>query len=266
MLGGRLLAPYAPRLRRGPADRVYPGLSGGYFTATLHPWPSLWFLLPLLALYEGGILWLGGGHAQALRAGADAWLRWGLGSLGLNELYWAPAVVLATLLAWSFVRWGDRPGALPGVCAGMAIESGVFALGLWGLSRGLAPFLESFGVTLTASAPPQGGTWPRLVTLVGAGVYEELLFRMGLFGGLAWAACGLGLPARSATTSAAVASALAFAAAHHVGRSGEPFDRHVFVFRTLAGVYFAAVFRTRGFGVAAGAHTGYDLLVGIALA
>ena len=29
-------------------------------SATRHPWNSLLFLLPLLAAYEGGILWLGG--------------------------------------------------------------------------------------------------------------------------------------------------------------------------------------------------------------
>ena len=33
---------------------------GAYIFATRHPWSALLFLIPLLALYEGGVLWLGG--------------------------------------------------------------------------------------------------------------------------------------------------------------------------------------------------------------
>ena len=62
---------------------------------------------------------------------------------------------------------------------------------------------------------------------------------------------------------AAALSALAFAAAHNVGPHGERFDGPVFLFRAIAGVYLAIVFQMRGFGVAVGAHTGYDLLVGV---
>ena len=36
-----------------------------------------------------------------------------------------------------------------------------------------------------------------------------------------------------------------------------------FVFRTVAGLYFTALFVARGFGVAVGAHIGYDVLVGV---
>jgi hypothetical protein len=55
------------------------------------------------------------------------------------------------------------------------------------------------------------------------------------------------------------------AAAHHVGPFGEPFDRYVFVFRLLAGLYFAVVYRLRGFGIAAGAHALYGVVVGVAM-
>ena len=49
-----------------------------YLLATRHPWSCFVFLAPLLAAYEGGVLLLGGAHAQALRNGADTWLRWAL--------------------------------------------------------------------------------------------------------------------------------------------------------------------------------------------
>src|SRR5665213_3226717 len=55
----------------------------GYFAATRHPWPCLLFLMPLLASYEGGVFWLGGAHPDALRIGADNWVRCALTAVGL---------------------------------------------------------------------------------------------------------------------------------------------------------------------------------------
>ena len=66
------------------------------------------------------------------------------------------------------------------------------------------------------------------------------------------------------STIAAVVSALLFSAAHHVGPYGEKMNSYVFLFRTMAGVYFALLFQFRGFAVAAGAHACYDVLVGLA--
>jgi len=53
--------------------------------------------------------------------------------------------------------------------------------------------------------------------------------------------------------------------AHHLGAHGEPFNGSFFAFRTAAGLYFAALYRLRGFGVAVGAHACYDVLVGLLL-
>ena len=58
-------------------------------------------------------------------------------------------------------------------------------------------------------------------------------------------------------------SAVLFAAAHHIGPYGEPFDRSVFLFRALAGLYFGLLYQLRGFGVAVGTHASYDVLVGV---
>src|SRR5581483_10970443 len=94
---------------------------GGYLSATRHPWPCFLFLLPLLLAYEGGVVWLGGTNPDALRNGADAWLRWGLENFGLSQLYWAPGLIAGVFLWWSWRRRWDRPGDLFGVAAGMAI-------------------------------------------------------------------------------------------------------------------------------------------------
>jgi membrane protease YdiL (CAAX protease family) len=60
-------------------------------------------------------------------------------------------------------------------------------------------------------------------------------------------------------------SSLAFAAVHHLGPSGETYQGFVFLFRTLAGLYFAVLYQARGFGVAVGTHACYDILVGVVL-
>src|SRR5262249_39979241 len=102
----------------------------------------------------------------------------------------------------------------------------------------------------------------QVVTFIGAGIYEEVLFRLILFSGLEWVLLWINLRPPLTAIVAGVASALLFSAAHHVGPAGEPFQGYVFVFRTVAGLYFAILYRWRGFGIAAGSHACYDVLVG----
>jgi len=239
-----------------------PNKKGSYLAATRHPWPCLMFLLPLLLAYEGGLVAMGGPRPQALRTGADTWLHWGLELFGLHHLYWTPAFIVLVLLGWTWLRRGDRPGDLFGVCTAMAIESMILALGLCGISRGLGPFLDAFGIKLAYPAGPDAAV-ARVVTFVGAGIYEEMLFRLLLFTGLAWVLKLTEMPRLAAVGLAAAGSALLFSAAHHAGAYGEPFDAYTFLFRTVAGLYFTLVYQLRGFGVAVGAHAFYDVVVGV---
>lgn len=228
-----------------------------YQRATRHPWPCFLFLLPLLVAYEAGVVWAGGAHADALRNGADTWLRWGLDVFGIHQLYAGPVLIATIFLAWSAARRDDCPDDLLGVCLGMAIESVAFGLGLWALSRGLGPAIGA----LTAAVSRDGGV-PQVVTFVGAGIYEELLFRLGLYSLIVVSLRLLQSPKVLAVPVAAVTSATLFAGAHHLGPYGEPFGEAVFLFRWLAGLYFAGLFQFRGFGIAVGAHACYDVLVG----
>ncbi len=100
-----------------------------------------------------------------------------------------------------------------------------------------------------------------LVAYLGAGIYEETLFRL-LCLPLLWAVgWGLGLSRGWSLALAAVATSCLFSAAHHWGPHGEPFSWYCFGFRTAAGLCFAAIFIFRGFGIAAGTHALYDILV-----
>jgi hypothetical protein len=233
---------------------------GGYLAATRHPWPCLLFLLPLLAAYEVGVLWLGGTRPEALRNGADTWLRWGLERFGLPQFYCAPALIVVVFLGWSLLRAYDCPARLRFVWMGMAVESVVFAVGLWALSRQLQPLLDELGIRLNTG--PHGKDLRQIVTFVGAGIYEEVLFRLLLFFGLGCLFRLLGFPVLLSGLFCTVASAFLFSAAHHLGPYGEAFDRYVFLFRALAGFYFALLYQFRGFAIAVGGHACYDVLVG----
>jgi hypothetical protein len=234
----------------------------GYFTATRHPLACLLFVLPLLAAYECGVVWLGAAQPEALRNGADTWMRWALEAFGLHQLYWAPALLAVALLVWSWQRRRDRPHDLLGVWTGMAVESAVFAMGLWGISRGLGPLLDAVGIQLEV-APQADEAVEQVISFLGAGIYEETLFRLLLFTGLIWLFKHTELPRAAAVVLATLASAALFAAAHNVGPYGEKFDGYVFLFLTLAGLYFALLYQVRGFGIAVGAHASYDVLVGV---
>lgn len=232
-----------------------------YFAATRHPWSSFLFLVPLLAAYEGGVLWLGGDQAAGLRNGADAWVRWQLEVFGIGFVFAAPLIVAGVLLAWSWWRWLDRPPDPVTTWFGMAFESGAFAAILWQFSRNFGPLVEHLGVRLEIAPQPAA----QILTFIGAGIYEEAIFRLGLFIGMCVILRVVMLPKVIAVPLAACGAAFLFAAAHHVGPFGEPMNPYVFLFRSLAGLYFTALFLGRGFGVAVGAHAGYDVLVGVTL-
>jgi Type II CAAX prenyl endopeptidase Rce1-like len=236
----------------------------GYLTATRHPWPCLLFLVPLIVVYEAGVVWLGGAQPETLRNGADTWLRWGLDRFGLHQFYCVPFLVVAVFLAWTWLRFWDRPVGVGSIWFGMALESVLFAVGLWLLSRELGPLLEQMGICLSVNGPQP--RLNRVVTFVGAGIYEEVLFRLLLGFVLGFLFRQMGLPNLAGAMLTLLASALLFAAAHHIGPYGEKFDGYVFLFRSLAGLYFALLYRLRGFGIAVGTHACYDVLVGVLMA
>ena len=231
---------------------------------TRRPFPSLLLVAPLVVSYEAGVLWLEETAPGTVRTGADTWMRQALSSLGLSDHWLLPLLLVVILLSWqvvSFYNWRFSPGIL----AGMMIESVVWAVMLLGISR-----LIDFGFLYLEQTRPllaidPGGAEPSISSLIGymgAGVYEETLFRLMLvpifFGTLRL----LQMPQVLASALAVTGSALLFALAHHAGSPGEPFTWFAFIFRWMAGVFFAWVFVLRGFGIAVGTHTMYDILVG----
>jgi hypothetical protein len=110
------------------------------------------------------------------------------------------------------------------------------------------------------------GSFTGFIMSLGAGLYEEIAFRVVLFGlGLSClrvlfrpgtrfrrAALGLGW---------ALVCAVVFSGWHHVGALGEPIDVRVFVFRTVCALVFTLIYVTRGFAPAVWTHVIYDIWV-----
>ena len=241
------------------------GVSRSYWSSTRHPSLCLLYVLPLLILYEAGIRILGGNQYDSLRAGIDSWVHHGMVLLGLSNT-WIPPLALITGMGIWLQKEKEVPVWRAEPLAGMTLESLSLAVCLIGLSKlvdlGLNQ-LEHSQVPLqlaqVADAPSSGA---RYLAFLGAGIYEEAVFRLALIPLLFAVSRFLLLPGFLASTLAITGSSLLFSVAHHIGVPGESFTWYAFVFRWIAGVYFSWVFVARGFGIAVGTHVAYDCLVG----
>lgn len=92
----------------------------------------------------------------------------------------------------------------------------------------------------------------------GAGIYEEVLFRLLLMGGIILVLHrALGGRAWWVVPLAVVVSALVFSWAHH-GLGGEPFRRGVFWYRAGMGAVLGGIFWARGLGIVVYTHAFYN--------
>lgn len=226
---------------------------------------SLLFAVPLFVLYEAGAAWLARDGGSGLRNGADVMLRTLLAAGGVHGTLAFSAVLLAAALLLVYLeRRRTRVPLRTGVFAGMLGESVVYAL-LLGIVVGTATqwVVQGMSVRLAMDAGSVA-TLPlaeAIVLSLGAGLYEELVFRVLLVGGLAGLFVASGLARGQAGLFAAVLAALLFSGFHYVGPYGDAWEIPSFVFRFLAGLVFSVLFLLRGFGIAAWTHALYDVFL-----
>jgi membrane protease YdiL (CAAX protease family) len=223
----------------------------GYFEQSQVPLTCLLFLTPLLCLHEIGSRWMAADPERLL---AFHHVKLFLHVFGASGRY-LPAFAVATILLSSHIaRKGDW--TLDISTAGfMILESIALSLPLFALDA-----LSSHYIPL-AAAPVHGHSrWPSLfIMCVGAGIYEELIFRLVFFTLLNILLIDLlRLPKKRVILAIVVAGAVLFSLYHYWW--GEAFAWRSFAFRTAAGIYFGLIFISRGFGVTAGTHAAYDLL------
>jgi Type II CAAX prenyl endopeptidase Rce1-like len=230
-----------------------------YWQASRAPRYSLLFALPLLVLYEilavtlppqpGGIV---------VRNGADVIIQTLFGRVFM--------LCLIAVGVWLVARdmRANRGSLSPGVLAtmlaeavGLALMFGIVVGGLTAALLGAPPPAVAIG-----AGPETLDRWTVLMLSLGAGLYEELLFRVVLVGLLAWGAHKvLGLRPLVAGIAATVIGALVFSAFHYIGPYGDRLEIYSFVFRTIAGLFFSGLYLLRGFGITAWTHALYDVFL-----
>ena len=236
-----------------------------YWTLARAPRYSLTFALPLLIAYEALAAMLSRFAGEQMRNGADVMLRSLFIAVAGRRGPMLFALCVIAIFIWFIARDLRRAGRLqPRVFAWMSAESAALAL-VFGVVIGTitARLLTPFSIALGGGATQSdAGIATRLMLSLGAGLYEELLFRVLLVSGLLLLAKrALGLSPALANTFAVGLGALIFSAFHYIGPFGDPLRLDSFVFRTIAGVAFSALYVMRGFGITAWTHALYDVLV-----
>jgi hypothetical protein len=223
---------------------------------------SLLYVFPLFLVYGVGVL------LTPSMNGVDFVSRNLLSALGGSTRNYLIAHAAMALGFLGLLAWMRREGALHRLPFGaMLLESAVVALTLGSFI--VFVMRNLFGLDAAIDAPPlaaaQTGSGTSIILSLGAGVHEELVFRLGLFSGGAALARLAGLSHGAAVTLVAGLAAALFSAAHHVGAAGDAWAWNVFVYRLLAGLVFTAIFYWRSLAHAVYTHALYDLYVMLVL-
>ncbi|MHC4575725.1 MAG: CPBP family intramembrane glutamic endopeptidase [Planctomycetota bacterium] len=288
--------------RKYSTSQLFNFAPDSYLERTSRPIYAVVFLLPLIVFYELGTIFINTNilrHYWQGRVVAFSWLQKSLEYLGFgSKLAWVatPLAVVLILIALQLVsrkRWRFWAGdtwpmvvectllAVPLIVLGLFLNSPVRPRGdvdqaarnNMHVQNGLLPKCHSPASSPAPPADGDGGSTPAvklladIVTGIGAGIYEELIFRLVLI-------CilmllfqdALRLGHRNSVVLSVLISAALFSAYHHVDfLSGQVYQRNPFTwtefgFRTIAGVYFAVLFAIRGFAITAGTHAFYDVI------
>lgn len=270
-----------------------------YLERTSRPIYAVIFLLPFIIFYEIGTLQINTNtlNQSQIRVVAFVWMQNILSSLGFSGKFaWvapplAVVIILLSLQITSGKQWyfwvGDiLPMAVE--CILLAVPLIVLTLFLSSLvsPRDIAPFdggeIQSTSAGLIACSSVQDYQLSgddvesdkqehmllaNIVTGIGAGIYEELVFRLVLICILMLLFQDvLKLSHENAIVLSVLISAALFSAHHHIDfLSGQPnivdpFDWTTFAFRTIAGIYFAILYAIRGFGITVGTHAFYNII------
>lgn len=229
-----------------------------YFDYTRRPWFSYLAVLPLLVLYQALLFIANLNQPRTLMNGADALLAGLLAMVGLHG-WMAWLLVTVAVGIYLYRRDGRRQGMPPSrYFAAVLLESSVYAALLGTVVSVVTASIFPFIAHLAVGG---GVTWlQELAVRVGAGLYEELVFRLLLTGGLIALFTHLKWKPGVALASAVLIASLLFSLFHHMP-GGEPFAAAPFLFRFVAGLFLSGLYAARGFAVVAWTHSLYDIFL-----
>lgn len=227
----------------------------GFFSKASDAWSDLVMTLPIFVLYHLGVVFLPVRNAadvvtsELISLAANNMLAYAGLTLAIGVAFVAVLLLLGRGQALEWERF-----------VFLAVEAAVYAVAM----RFIAGWVVG-KVSLAPASAVEGG-FTGAVMSAGAGFYEEIAFRVGLFG------VGLRVlrlffhfvdPIRPRLFAVGwgLVTALVFSGWHYVGQYGDPFDLRSFVFRATCGAVFTAIYAFRGFAPAVWTHTLYDLWV-----
>ena len=226
-----------------------------YLTVSKSPLYSFIFTLPLFLLYEIGIFLISSRDIDQLRNGADVLMRQVLESFGIYGMYgFGGTFLIGFLIAFIRQKKNLRTSEIESrFLLIMFFESIVWATLLVIMIIKIPTFL---------SLSNEDHLIQQVVLAIGAGIYEEFVFRVLLISGLAilfglifnWGEFGK-------TFLSVIISSAIFSIFHFFGSYGDTFSFPLFFVRFFAGIFLAMIYIFRGFGITAYAHSIYDLFV-----
>ena len=226
-----------------------------YLTVSKSPLYSFIFTLPLFLLYEVGIFLISSRDIDQLRNGADVLMRQVLESFGIYGMYgFGGTFLIGFLIAFIRQKKNLRTSEIESrFLLIMFFESIVWATLLVIMMIKIPTFL---------SLSNEDHLIQQVVLAIGAGIYEEFVFRVLLISGLAilfglifnWGEFGK-------TFLSVIISSAIFSIFHFFGSYGDTFSFSLFFVRFFAGIFLAMIYIFRGFGITAYAHSIYDLFV-----
>lgn len=237
---------------------------GGYFWHSAQPLHILIFLLPAIMIYELGSIGLIG-HGVAAKLEAQDMLVRFFDLFGVLGLHLPALALILTLLIQHILsknNWKIHPVMLLAMIAESTFLTGPLII--------LGVVLEPVAAMMLqeAASPAQSqlagsDTFEGIFLAFGAGIYEEMLFRLVLITFLHFVVTDvLGFKHKTGMVVAVILSAIAFAWHHNeVMLPGSGINWRLAIFYVLAGAYFGVLFLARGLGIAVGVHLMYDLLV-----
>lgn len=229
---------------------------GPYLSATSSLKYGFVMSLPLLVLYEVLIALTTPDSGVTVRLSTDIWIKSIAGLFGVSTLKFTVFIVLTMgLLVW--FKSKDNPVTLHGkFLVYMILESAVWAVVLWWLVSGTIGAVFAFAPDGESLSLGQ-----QFALSLGAGLYEELVFRVLLVPALVVVFAKFGFGAKGSVFAGIVFGALLFSAVHYMGSMGDVFTLQSFTFRFLFGMALNALLMLRGFGIAAWTHSLYDVMV-----
>lgn len=230
-----------------------------YLSEGSGPLADLALTLPIFVIYHLGVVWMDVQNAadvvtRELKALANSSLVTYSGlTLAIGVIF---AGILLVLGRGHTLRW--QRFAL------VAVEGILYAVAMRLVASYVVGKVHLDAGLLATDAGP--GFFTAIVLSLGAGLYEEIAFRVGLYGvgrRLVLAMMPEALPAQRLFASAgwAVACAAVFSGWHYFGQFGEPFELRSFLFRWVCGLIFTAIYVFRGFAPVVWTHALYDIWV-----